>query len=79
MDINYFTSLGYKLDLQLSSCNKSSYYILTVYHNNNEIYTENVTFKEMMSEHPPTKKFISICRRHIRDIKINQLLNDNNG
>jgi len=84
MDIKQYIDLGYKLELELSISEDTLptviYYILNIYYNNNEIYTEDVPTEEVnLKGHNLNNKFYSICNQHMRDIKINRLLSDYNG
>lgn len=77
--IKDYIDLGYKLELDLSH-NIVIYYTLTIYHNDIEIYTEDVPTEEVNTDgHNLNNKFYSICNQHMRDIKINMLLSDYNG
>lgn len=79
LKLKQYIDLGYKLELELSS-NIVIYYILTIYHNDIEIHTEDVATEEVNTDgHNLNDKFYSICNQHMRDIKINQLLSDYNG
>jgi len=84
MDIKQYIDLGYKLELELSISEDTLptviYYILIIYHNDIEIYTEDVSTEDVnLKGHSLNNKFYTICNQHMRDIKISRLLSDNNG
>jgi len=73
MDVEDYKKLGYKLEMELIS---STSYSITIYYHNVKIF-----YEEYKTNHIKDLNgiFIMECNKDLRDTKIDNLLNDNNG